>query len=1127
MATVHITLNGKKIKADTDQSILDVARNNGVFIPTLCHDERLEPLGSCRVCLVKVEEAKSFVPACSTKVTDGMIVDTEDQGVHEARRLSLALLISDHYGDCVSPCSLECPAHIDIQGYIALIRAGKYQEAVKLIKEKNPMPLTIGRICPHPCETVCRRSKVEDPIAINNLKRFTADYDSALEVPYVPVKEDKKNHRIAIIGSGPAGLSAAYYLAVKGYDVSIFEKNSKAGGMLRYGIPDYRLPKDILDREIGFIQTLGVNIHYNKEMGKDFTIEDLKKDGYTAVFLGIGAQNSINLRIEGEDHANVIGGLELLHDIATGKTFDFSAKTVVIVGGGNTAMDAARTSLRLGAKNVKILYRRTRKEMPANDIEIEEAEEEGIQFEFLAAPIRITDRNGHLQVECIRMELGKPDASGRRRPIPIEGSNYTTQTHYLISAIGQRTDLSGITDPQLVSSRDTIKANTATGTTHSDFIFSGGDCVTGAATAIEAIAGGRKAALSIDKYLRTGSKPEGDPFEFNISKGELDEIPDAYYDLYEKDRRAVMPVQKVEERIKDFREIELGLPVNEAVREAARCLECGCSEGFSCLLRDHSTTYRVNTSEFPGEKNHYPEYNNLISKHPPILRDENKCIKCGICVRICDEVWGLNIFGYSNRGFQTEIAPYFGLNLKDTECDFCGQCADSCPTGALSINTYFPKPGPFKAEKISGICINCNLGCELEYNVYENAILRTTAAALTSENEGNLCVRGRFGFSYLAPPKRSTHFMEFSDGSCSVLRREQAFQTAVDILKASTKTAVVTSTHLSNEEYEHLYELADIKKGMDIFHVPYDFAEYRPKTTSLVGKSGAFENILNNNTPPSLSDITDSDAVLLFNISPGRSYPILEMKCRNAAKAGTNLFIINEKAIRLDDYAQSTFRIKRSLYKDFLHFAASLAYHNNDTKPSEVKKYFKDLSIDSSILLKAEVSLKKMKEFLACFSRSKSPIFITDEDMTAQDELEAFLMTVLTLNKNGMLLMMQRGTNPGGAKKYMTKAPEVFSLSKDELNDYDTLIFYKIPDLFGPYQLPIIHIGFTPFASYGKKGIFIPSSSLLETSGTTYLYNGRKAILEGILKNIHGLDNIDSLTNIIGKLKKCMKEQSF
>ena len=1118
MAKIRITLNGTQVEADTCETILEVARRNKIFIPTLCHDERLEPIGSCRVCLVKVEGSRCFLPSCTTKVTEGMRIDTEDEGVREARKLSLTLLISDHFGDCVSPCSLKCPAHIDIQGYIALVRAGKYQQAVKLIKERNPLPLTIGRVCPHPCETVCRRSRVDEAIAINNLKRFAADYDRSAELPFVPSIEKKKNKKIAVVGAGPAGLSCAYYLAVKGYDVSIFEMHQEAGGMLRWGIPDYRLPKDVLEKEIKLIRDLGVGIQFGREFGKDVTLESVKKQGFSALFLGIGAQKSIGIRIEGENDPHVLVGIQFLHDMAKGRKFDFAGKTVVVVGGGNTAMDASRTSLRLGSAEVRVLYRRSRREMPANDIEIEEAEEEGVVFEYLAAPVRITPADGGLDVECIRMELGKPDASGRRRPVPIEGSNYTLRTHYLISAIGQRTDVSSIADPEMVSAYDTIKANPNTGTTHDDFVFAGGDCVTGAATAIEAIAGGRKAAFAIDEYLRTGKKPEGETWEFNISKGTLEEIPDSYFELYEKAQRAVMPVENAMERIEDFREIERGLSEEEAIREAARCLECGCSEGFSCLLRDYSTRYRVDTSEIVGEKNLYQEQGNLISGHPPILRDENKCIKCGICVRICDEVWGLNIFGYTKRGFQTEISPSFGLELKDTECDFCGQCAGACPTGALSLNCALPKPGPFKSEKVWARCINCSLGCELEYDVYENMVLGTSSEPMRGENQGNLCVRGRFGFGHLLSPSRNLSFLECNDGTGVEIGREKAIQNAATLLKNAERPLILTSTHLSNEEYERVRELSDLVPRCQLFHIPFDFADYPPRTLPVAGKSLVLESLIKDIPSPSLSQIASGKTVVLFNIKPGRSYPILEMTLRKAAKAGAKLFVIQETPTRLDDYAESIFRIREAHYLEFLKTAGALALRGNPGADAKTRKYYSGAHPKPDFFPENGINAKKLESFLKCITGSSQVLFITDEDMTALDELEAFIHLLRVSNRSGMLMMMQRGTNPKGALNRMQNAPKRFTLDTAAMSDYDALLLYKLPDLFGGLKKKLIHIGFVPFPHYGKPALFVPSSSLLETGGTIHLYNGRSVILPRVLKVYRDIENTRFIKDVAERL---------
>jgi formate dehydrogenase major subunit len=1118
MPGIQITLNGKKVTADSEETILEAARKEHVFIPTLCHDERLEPFGSCRVCLVKVKGAKSLVPSCTTKVTEGMEIHTDDPDVVEARKMSLSLLISDHFGDCVAPCSLECPAHIDIQGYIALIGAGKFSEAVKLIKEKNPMPLTIGRICPHPCERVCRRNKVDEPIAINNLKRFAADYDSMQETHWAPEIAPSNGKRIAVIGSGPAGLSCSYYLAVKGYDVTVFERNPRPGGMLRYGIPEYRLPSEILDREIGYIEELGVTIQCGEGLGRDFTIADLKNSGYHAVFLGIGAQKSINLKIEGEEHSHVIGGIEFLYAHATARPLDIKGKTVIVTGGGNTAMDAARTALRLGASTVTVLYRRTRNEMPANEAEIWEAEEEGILFEYLAAPIRIEHAGDMIDVECIHMELGPPDSSGRRRPIPIAGSNHRRKAHLLITAIGQRTDAFDIGVPELISARDNIQANLDTGITADRYIYAGGDCVTGAATAIEAIAAGRKAAISIDLYLTTGVQREIDTEEFSMTKGPLKSIPETLFEMYPKEKRVSMPALGAEKRIQGFQEIELGLSEADALREASRCLECGCIERFSCALKDHCTLYGVDQYEIKGEKNLYPEHNNVLDDHPAILRDENKCIKCGICVRICEEVWGLNVFGYHNRGFKTEIAPYFHLELRDTACDFCGQCADSCPTGALALNSILRKPGPFECEKVEGNCIHCSLVCALEYNIYDNMILKTTSAPLMGENEGNLCVRGRFGFGYLRHGERCVQPMFLFDRDKKPVELFKAVSRAADIIDASKKLCILTSTQLSNEEYRKLSELEYAVDTADLYHVSYDMAEAVDSSYPVVGKRKAFEDRLRFIASPSLSEISESEAIVLFNIFPGRNYPILEMNIRNAAKRGAQLFIINQKPTRLDEYAESIFRVRSPYSSDLLTFASSKGKMHPGSHFSEAHEFFTARQVSSSIFSDIHIKPGKITHLIEQVMKARTVSFIADEDMCTTEELEAFIMMLLSLNDRAKLLLMQRGVNPLGAQKMLREVPKKEVIGRELFEDYDSLLLYKLPDLFKHYTIPFIHFGFAPVSGSAYHSVFIPSSSLLETGGTVYKYNGKEVSIRTILNSEHGLENVATLTQLIGQI---------
>ncbi|MBE3065287.1 MAG: FAD-dependent oxidoreductase, partial [Spirochaetes bacterium] len=305
--TIEFTLDGKKITAEAGETILAVAEREGIRIPTLCNDRRLEPFASCWVCLVKVERAKGFVPSCGTKVAPGMVVSTSSPDVLAARKMAFELLLSSHYGDCKAPCTLTCPSNVDIQGYLGLVANGKLEEAVELIRRDNPMPAVIGRICPRPCEEKCRRNLVEEPLNINGVKRFAADVEAAAGGMPVRTPSPKTGKKVAVVGGGPAGLSAAWYLSEKGVDVTIFEAMEKAGGMLRYGIPDYRLPPEVLDRTIGEMLSMGAELRTGVALGRDVTLEGLRSQ-YDAVVLAIGAWKSRGLRIPGEEHPEVLSG---------------------------------------------------------------------------------------------------------------------------------------------------------------------------------------------------------------------------------------------------------------------------------------------------------------------------------------------------------------------------------------------------------------------------------------------------------------------------------------------------------------------------------------------------------------------------------------------------------------------------------------------------------------------------------------------------------------------------------------------------------------------------------------------------------------------------------------------------
>jgi heterodisulfide reductase subunit A-like polyferredoxin len=475
-----------------------------------------------------------------------------------------------------APCGLTCPARINVQGYVALIGAGKYKEALSLIWENLPLPGVLGRICPHPCEKECNRKELDKPIAICELKRFVAD-----QVKEIPLqKEEAREERVAIVGSGPAGLTAAACLAQKGYPVTIFEALPVMGGMLHTGIPSYRLPRDILEEEIKTIQSLGVEIKTNSPIGPHLTLDDLFRQDYRAIFLAVGAHQDQKLGVLGEENLHVVPGVIFLRKVNLGEKVEVGER-VGVIGGGNVAIDAARAALRLGSKEVTIIYRRSRDEMPAYEEDIEEAEEEGIKFQFLAAPTEIVSKDGKgISLRCIRMELGEPDASGRRRPIPIKGSDFLVDLDTVIPAIGQAPDLSFLKGMEIETApQGTIKADPVTLQTSRQGIFAGGDAVSGPWIAIEAVAAGKEAAISIDRYLRGKNLSEGRE-KPKSEKARYEEI----YAGQPKTPRERMERLPSEERRRAFSEVKKGFTEEQAKREALRCLNCGlCSECLQCV----------------------------------------------------------------------------------------------------------------------------------------------------------------------------------------------------------------------------------------------------------------------------------------------------------------------------------------------------------------------------------------------------------------------------------------------------------------------------------------------------------------------------------------------------------------
>ncbi len=523
-----------------------------------------------------------------------------------------------------APCKPACPAGIDVPRYIRFINDGKFAEAVAVIREKVPLPATLGRVCPHLCEAECPRSEADQSIAINALKRFAVERDTGLWKKYSKVAAPS-GKKVAIVGSGPAGLTAGYYLAKLGHKVTIFEALPVSGGMMRVGIPEYRLPRQILDKETDEIKSAGVEIKTNTRVD---SLSRLFEQGYDAVLLATGAHHGTRMGIKGEDIAGVIDGVTFLRDLALGKKMNLEG-SVAVIGGGNVAIDSARTALRLGAEEVTIIYRRSRAEMPASREEIEAAIKEGVKIIFLAAPERISKKRGKLVLTCLRMKLGKPDTSGRRSPVPVKGSEFDMDFDTVITSVGQTADI-----PEQFKLRkgsgNTIEVDPDTLATSQRSVFAAGDMVTGPAYVIEAIAAGRKAAVSIDKYLGgKGNIDEKLALEEPVSSLASEEII-----LYQK--REPMPLLRKNKRLEGFAEVELGFNEGKARREASRCLQCDrqvmvsidpekCTECYRCQL--------VCSLKYQGAFN--PEKARIVIGLPEISWTEECIGGCTLCIQRC------------------------------------------------------------------------------------------------------------------------------------------------------------------------------------------------------------------------------------------------------------------------------------------------------------------------------------------------------------------------------------------------------------------------------------------------------------------------------------------------------------
>ncbi|WP_394205256.1 formate dehydrogenase subunit alpha [Shewanella waksmanii] len=912
---IKFTLDGQSILAKDGESILSCAKRHNIDIPNLC-DHNGHKKQSCGLCVVELQQNHSdvsIVKACETPAAENCQVTSQSSQLTAQRQQALSLLLQDHFADCEAPCQQACPAGVDVQAYLHHISQGDHRQAIKVIKQTLPLPLSIGRVCPAFCESACRRSAIDEPVAIRQLKRHAADID-ALDDPYVPPRMPLTDKKVAIIGSGPAGISAGFYLSNNGHDVDIFESMPAAGGWLRYGIPEYRLPKAILDKEIDILSQNGLKIHLNTALGKQIHLEQLVQD-YDAVCLAIGAQKAVPMDYPGSELDGCFLGVDYLKDHCTEQQLKLGKK-VAVIGGGNTAIDCARTAIRQGAE-VTLVYRRTREEMPAEVYEIDEAEFEGVEFYFLTNPVKNhADTNGRVNaITFEKMALGEPDSSGRRRPVST-GETFTEYFDTVIPAVSQTPDMAFLNHPDSQLSTGDValtRWNTFEGCQHTmsagvEKLFVLGDSRTGPATAIAAVADGKKAADAIEKLLKGELSCELSPKPYNSIKAKNQSLTAQHFN-HEASKPRAKPIElSAKARRGNFNEVELDFNFDQALEEAQRCLSCGCQANTQCNLRNYATQYQI--APVDNGDSHARQF--IADNSSPFIEfDANRCISCGACVDACHQQSGHKVICFEENHFHglpgnsNRQAPRVGFKatMADSQCVQCGNCVQVCPTGALSDARANLQGQKSPLKTTSTICTYCGVGCRLNLHVDEslNKVVHVTGDKDSAVNQGMLCVKGRFGFDFINDSQRIQSPMLRIDGKLTPVSWPRAIEyiaTGLGDIKqeyGSDAIAGLASAKATNED-NYLFQkfMRSIIGTNNIDHCAR--LCHASTVTALYDAlgSGAMTN--------DISSIDQADLIFIIGSDTTNAHPIIASRIKQSiAKHGARLIVADPKQIDIAD----------------------------------------------------------------------------------------------------------------------------------------------------------------------------------------------------------------------------------